>query len=88
MDYSKAICKSLPNELKELFFSTKVNELLIAADICKECPVRKDCLQIGLSSYKNNGVWGGTLINRGKKVSPITIKTESKRDGSIKFVWY
>lgn len=34
-------------------------------EFCSECPVRKMCFAVGISS-KETGVWGGVYLDRGK----------------------
>ena len=32
-----------------------------ALEICKECPVRAECLAYAIKNYCSEGVWGGTI---------------------------
>jgi len=88
MDYSKATCHSLSQDRKNYFFSSKVRDLVMAAEICKSCSIREDCLEEGQSSWKNNGVWGGKILSRGVPVSDKTMQARYKSKGKIKFYWH
>jgi len=42
------------------------NQIKIAVDkICSECPVRRQCLAVGVSRQEW-GVWGGIYLEKGK----------------------
>lgn len=88
MDYSKALCRDLPREIKQYFFSYNVNELLKAVEVCKECKIKQDCYEVAISDWKTNGVWGGKILSRGQPVAESTIKARAKNNASIKFQWY
>lgn len=88
MDYSKAVCKDLPQELKNWFFSSRLDELKKAVEICETCPVKTECFELGISGWKNCGVWGGKILTRGKPFSERYLRSKSRTDGLIKFQWY
>jgi hypothetical protein len=88
MDYSKATCKSLPQDKKDYFLSSKVRDLARAAEVCKRCNIQGECLEEGQSSWKNNGVWGGKILSRGVPVSSGVIQARLRSKGKIKFYWH
>lgn len=51
-----AACKDMGNDL---FYPNKgeTQKILAAKKVCAECPVQKECLEMGLE--ENYGVWGG-----------------------------
>jgi hypothetical protein len=87
MKYSKAACRSLPNEIKNYFYSNSIRELVKATEICSECPIKFECGQLGKSSYRNNGVWGGEILICSRPIGPRTIKVGLCDDKSIKYRW-
>lgn len=61
----EALCKGLD---KEYFFDKYEQEAEIALqvdELCLACPVRKECLEDGLSEGLT-GVWGGIYLTLGK----------------------
>ena len=44
----------------ELFFPENRYETATARRICRDCPVRTDCLTTALEDSSLTGVWGGT----------------------------
>lgn len=64
-----------------LFFDKYEEDLELRPAIdefCAECPVRKMCFAVGISS-KETGVWGGVYLDRGK-ISREFGKHRSKED--------
>jgi len=88
MDYSKATCKSLPQDKKDYFFSSKIRDLVRAAEICKHCSIQEDCLKEGQSSCTNNGVWGGKVLSGGVPISSGAIQTKFRSKGNVRFYWH
>lgn len=43
----------------ELWYSKDKHDQRAAKQVCAKCPVRKDCLDYGLSIRDMHGVWGG-----------------------------
>jgi WhiB family redox-sensing transcriptional regulator len=43
----------------ELFFSVGARESKLAKQICKDCPVRLECLQYAMELPVTHGTWGG-----------------------------
>jgi WhiB family transcriptional regulator, redox-sensing transcriptional regulator len=43
----------------DIFFSDSVGQIEQAKDICRECPVQKECLSYALQMREEFGVWGG-----------------------------
>ena len=60
----------------ELWFPEKGGSTKDAKAVCRECPVRAECLEYALASQQEWGVWGGTneherqAILRAKKRQP------------------
>lgn len=48
----------------ELWFSSDEELSLFAADICSECPVRRECLAWAISAGVSDGIWGGRDFGR------------------------
>lgn len=50
-----------------------------AQRVCAECPVREQCLTLGISE-RYSGVWGGLYLSQGQVVPPGTrVRKESIR---------
>lgn len=50
-------------------------------EFCSECPVRKMCFAVGISS-KETGVWGGVYLDRGK-ISREFNRHRTKEDWAV-----
>ena len=51
-----ALCAQVdPN----LFYPEKGGSLSQAKRVCKECPVRRECLEYALEADEEYGIWGG-----------------------------
>jgi hypothetical protein len=87
MEYSKAACRSLPDEMKSYFYSIQIRELVKATEVCAECPIKTECREFGKSSYKNNGVWGGEILVNSRPIGPRTIRLGVRDDKTIKYRW-
>lgn len=55
-DLSEALCAQTD---PEIFFPEKGGSALPAKAICKECPVRMQCLEWALKNDERHGIWGG-----------------------------
>lgn len=44
-----------------------------ARRVCDTCPVRLECLQEGLGNRRNEGVWGGVELLRGRVLTPAPV---------------
>lgn len=53
----------------DLFFAEDPADVEAAKEICRECPVREQCLADALERREPWGVWGGELLVSGKVVS-------------------
>lgn len=49
----------------ELFFADSPAETEQAKALCRDCPVRRECLADALERREPWGVWGGELFNQG-----------------------
>ena len=61
-----------------IFFPEEGEGVKFAAKICKECPVRRDCLTFAITNNEEYGVWAGTsergrkqMIRQYKKGTPL-----------------
>lgn len=62
-----AACKSAdPN----LFFPERGQDVGPAKRICRDCPVREECLDFALSKRIKEGVWGGTSERQRRTMRP------------------
>ena len=43
----------------ELWFPPDGSAGRVAVTICRECPVRSECLEFALTTHQDFGVWGG-----------------------------
>jgi hypothetical protein len=69
MNFADAYCKKLPKHTKELFVSLDIAELRNATVYCNLCNQKEACLNEGISSSDNYGVWGGKILVKGKMLS-------------------
>jgi WhiB family redox-sensing transcriptional regulator len=55
---SRAACASLP---KEMFYPTEAKGPTVEApkEVCRSCPVRRQCLEHALRVREPFGIWGG-----------------------------
>jgi hypothetical protein len=60
----------------DLFFSDSASQIEQAKAICRQCPVREDCLSQALQNKEEFGVWGGLdrderrrLLRRGRRAA-------------------
>lgn len=73
-----ALCKGLPTAL---FFPSNTenrHDMEMAKTICRECPVRRECLTTYL--YEEYGIWGGTNERQRRKLRRQIEKKRSLRD--------
>lgn len=56
----------------ELFFPTSADELAAAQGICSDCAMRDLCRTLG-ESRRESGVWGGTLLDRGRVLHAVPV---------------
>jgi WhiB family redox-sensing transcriptional regulator len=56
----------------ELFFAVGALEHRLAKSICRDCPVRRECLDYAISAPMNHGIWGG-LTERERRRHRLTI---------------
>lgn len=52
----------------ELFFPGRGNSLAPAKAVCRECPVRPECLEYALANGERQGVWGGTSERERRRI--------------------
>jgi WhiB family redox-sensing transcriptional regulator len=49
----------------DLWFSDSPGEVEVAKRLCRDCPVRRDCLADAIERREAAGVWGGELFVAG-----------------------
>lgn len=52
----------------ELFFAEAPADIEAAKEVCRDCPVKEQCLDDALERREPWGVWGGELLVAGKVV--------------------
>ncbi|MEX0668293.1 MAG: WhiB family transcriptional regulator [Candidatus Saccharimonadales bacterium] len=60
----------------EAFFPDKGGETKYAKEMCGECPVREDCLDLAMEGGEEFGVWGDLSPKERKKLT----KTENNQE--------
>lgn len=62
--------RSLPCQTDdpELWFAERPAELGRAQRLCRECPIRAQCLEGALRRREPWGVWGGEIFERGRVI--------------------
>lgn len=50
----------------DVFFPADGFGVMIAQQICGECPVRQECLEFALANNEDHGIWGG-VSERGRR---------------------
>lgn len=65
-----ALCSGAPNP--EAWFPFPSDDRSEGTEVCNRCPAREACLDWAVEN-KEDGLWGGFLLKRGKKVdTPVT----------------
>ncbi|HYO18160.1 MAG TPA: WhiB family transcriptional regulator [Dermatophilaceae bacterium] len=52
----------------DLWFAEKPADVERAKHLCRECPVRLQCLAVALARGERWGVWGGELLDNGRVI--------------------
>lgn len=52
----------------DLWFAERPDQLGRAQALCRECPIRRQCLAGALNRREPWGVWGGEIFERGRVV--------------------
>ena len=63
--HDRANCKGAN---ADLFFPERGASTRTAKSICRECPVRAECLEFALSSGEKFGIWGGLSERERRRV--------------------
>ena len=69
----EAACRSFP---AELFFPVGTSDIARAdreraKGVCRQCPVRAECLQFALDTNQEFGVWGGLSEDERRVLMPV-----------------
>ena len=68
-------CKDMP---PSAFFPSDGVGVEVAREICRDCPVRAECLEYALANRIDHGVWGGASererrrIARQRRITAVT----------------
>lgn len=55
-DWSDAACRGLD---AELFYPGRGESTRPAKSVCRDCPVKAECLEFALVNHEGHGIWGG-----------------------------
>lgn len=61
----KAKCKNLN---PSIFFPSDGAGVEVARRICRDCQVKKECLEYALAHHIDHGVWGGTSERERRRI--------------------
>lgn len=53
----RAACGGMDAGMSEMFWAFDLMTQLVAKKFCRECPVRRECLDAGMC--ESDGIWGG-----------------------------
>ena len=53
---------------QDLFFPKRGDDVSIAKEFCRECPVRSDCLAFALETNQKFGIWGGMTEGQRRRI--------------------
>jgi WhiB family redox-sensing transcriptional regulator len=65
---SEAACQGVDSDL---FFPERGDDLSGAKAVCRQCPVREDCLEHALVNREHYGIWGGMSERERKRIRRI-----------------
>ena len=82
----KGKCRDLGPEATNIMFPEKGDTagLRRAKAVCKDCPVKRECLDFALTSregkpFETQGIWGGTSVRERKRIKKGTIPHPNKK---------
>lgn len=61
----------------DLFFPERGESTGAAKAVCRECPVRRDCLEYALANVEKFGIWGGLSERERRRVRQARRQTAS-----------
>lgn len=61
-----ARCAGAP---REIFFPERGESTRAALALCRECPVRKECLEYALAAPERFGIWGGVSERERRRIA-------------------
>jgi WhiB family transcriptional regulator, redox-sensing transcriptional regulator len=67
--WEEARCATGEPRVWKLFFSDDPLDIEDAKILCRECPLRVECLRGAVDREEPAGVWGGHLFERGRAVA-------------------
>lgn len=56
------------SESADLWFAERPDQLGRAQALCRECPIKRQCLDGALNRREPWGVWGGEIFERGRVI--------------------
>lgn len=62
----RAACANTPGLVDSMFFPERGESTAEAKAICRQCPVRAECLEYGLGEFW--GIWGGTSEQERRRI--------------------
>ena len=58
----------------DVFFPRRGQDPAPAKSLCRQCPVRSDCLEWALETNQKHGIWGGMTEGQRRRLRrPITV---------------
>lgn len=72
----RAACKGMTTAV---FFPHKEDNEHIARAICKNCPVKCECLEFALTHKIDHGIWGGLGVRSRSRIRRQRIKADATR---------
>lgn len=62
----EGLCRFYP---PQFFFPADASGVLAAERVCRQCPVRTDCLEYASANHEDHGVWGGTSERKRRRIA-------------------
>lgn len=82
--YEHAACKGMDTEL---WFGATASNMEFAQRVCRDCPVREDCLRAAIETPDTKGMWGGlTEVQRarlGAATNPVERVKKTVKPGGM-----
>lgn len=65
----------------DLWFADNPADLHYAKKLCRQCPIRRQCLAAALERAEPWGVWGGEIFEQGLVVANKRSRGRPRKDG-------